>query len=160
MISLKNILWIAVCAALVLSVALFVSSPRTLTKDRPLQMTLQPTRTISLAGTSVHVAIADTESSREQGLGGITSLAGDQGMLFVFEKDGMYSFWMKDMLFSIDMLWISSDGRVVYIVPSASPATYPHAFTPHTLAKYVLEVPAGFATQHKIGVGSKLHFSP
>ena len=159
MISLKNILWIAVCAALVLSVALFVSSPQTLTKDRPLQ-TLHPTQTISIAGMSVHVAIANTEAAREQGLSGISGLAGDQGMLFVFEKDGMYSFWMKDMLFSIDMLWISSDGRVVYIVPSASPATYPHAFTPHTLAKYVLEVPAGFATQHKIGVGSKLQFSP
>ncbi len=122
-------------------------------------LTLHPTQTISIAGTPLHIALATTDAEREQGLSGITSLAEDQGMLFVFPKDGIYSFWMKDMLFSIDMLWVSQDGRVVYIVPSSSPATYPHAFTPNTPARYVLEVPAGFATEHEIGVGSKLDFS-
>ena len=152
-------------AAATLAAALFLLSS-TLTKDRPLytkdgplQTALHPTQTISFAATTLHVAIADTEASREQGLSGITSLASDEGMLFIFPKDGMYSFWMKDMLFSIDMLWISFDGHVVSIVPSVSPATYPHAFTSSTLARYVLEVPAGFAAEHKIGVGSKLHFS-
>lgn len=118
---------------------------------------VQPTQAISIAGTRLHIAIADTDAKREQGLSDITGLASDEGMLFVFPRDGVYSFWMKDMLFSIDLLWIDSTGRVVSIVPSASPATYPHAFTPNTLARYVLEVPAGFSVQHEIEVGSKLH---
>ena len=155
----NHALWVVGLSATAIAAALllfFMFSQTALPSEG---LTLHPTQTISFAATTLHVAIADTEASREQGLSGITSLAMDEGMLFIFPKDGMYSFWMKDMLFSIDMLWISFDGLVVSIVPSASPATYPHAFTPSTLARYVLEVPAGFAAEHKIGVGSKLHFS-
>ena len=82
----------------------------------------------------------------------------DEGMLFVFPSDGKSSFWMKDMLFSIDMLWIDADGRVVFIVPDASPASYPKSCTPTTQSRYVLELPAGFAMQHTIEVGSKVTF--
>ena len=121
-------------------------------------LTITPTRMISVGGTDVHVAIADTEPEREQGLSGVSGLKEDEGMLFIFEKDGIYSFWMKDMLFSIDMLWISSEGRVVFIAPSVAPDTYPHAFTPDTPARYVLEIPAGFAAEHEIAVGSKVAF--
>lgn len=114
---------------------------------------LNPTHTIIIGDTSVHVAIADTEASREQGLSGVRGLAPDEGMLFIFESDGRPSFWMKDMLFAIDMLWISSDGRVVFIAPSVSPDTFPQAFTPDTPARYVLEVPAGFSEKHSLEAG-------
>lgn len=113
------------------------------------------TRTIATEDTIVQVAVADTEGTRTRGLSGYAPLEEDQGMLFVFEDDGVYSFWMKDMLFPLDILWLDASGRVVHIEQDVAPATYPASFTPDSAARYVLEVPAGFATEHEIGVGSK-----
>lgn len=117
-----------------------------------------PTATITIGTEQLRIARADTPGSRELGLSGITSLSDDEGMLFIFEEDGRHAFWMKDMAFSIDILWISSGGRVVFIAPSVAPETYPQAFTSDSPARYVLEVPAGFATEHGIEVGSKVVF--
>jgi len=119
---------------------------------------IMPTDTLILAGTSVRVAIADTEALREHGLSGYSGLAPDEGMLFVFPSDGTYSFWMKDMLFSIDMLWIDAQGRVVDIEKAVSPDTFPQAFTPDSPSRYVLEVSAGFSDKHTIVVGSKVEW--
>ena len=76
-------------------------------------------------------------------------------MLFVFTEDGKYAFWMKDMQFSIDIIWLAADGTVVYIVPNLSPATYPQTYTPDTPARFVLEVPAGFVAAHSVRIGDK-----
>ena len=85
----------------------------------------------------------------------VEGLTEGEGMLFVFETDDLHSFWMRDMLFSIDILWIAMDGTVVHIEPSVSPDSFPQTFTPPTPARYVLEVPAGFATEHGIEVGTR-----
>ena len=153
MISSKKILWVGIGAAALVAAALFVTFCGLRT---PSHISLHPTSTVSLDGFPVRVVVADTPAERAQGLSGVGGLAEDEGMLFVFPKDGEPSFWMKDMLFPIDMLWIDAAGRVVFIVPSVSPNTYPHAFTPNTPSRYVMELPAGFAMQHKIEVGSKL----
>jgi uncharacterized membrane protein (UPF0127 family) len=116
---------------------------------------LQVSRTMTLDGLTLNIAVADTESLRERGLGGVRGLSDDEGMLFVFPEDGIYSFWMKDMLFPIDMLWLDAQGSVVYIENSISPNTYPKAFTPDSPARYVLELRAGFSEQHDIRIGSK-----
>src|SRR3989338_5701660 len=55
---------------------------------------------------AVRVTVADTPESRERGLSGRDGLASDEGMLFVFQNDGYHTFWMKDMLFSIDIIWL------------------------------------------------------
>lgn len=109
--------------------------------------------TIQLDGQTIHVTIASTDASRELGLGGRTGLAPDEGMLFVFRQDGLYQFWMKDMRFSIDILWLTADGKVIYIVPNLSPSTYPQAFGPAAQARYVLELSAGYAAAHGVKVG-------
>lgn len=109
---------------------------------------------------SIRVEIADTDAERARGLSGVTSLASGEGMLFVFDEDGIYSFWMHEMLISIDIIWIDAERTVVHIEHAVSPSTYPSAFTPGTPARYVLEVPAGFALEHEIEVGSKLQISP
>ncbi|MDO8575927.1 MAG: DUF192 domain-containing protein, partial [bacterium] len=80
-------------------------------------------------------------------------LAADEGMLFVSPEDGGHAFWMKDMLFPIDILWISADGRVVYMAENVSPDTYPQSFRPDAPARYVLELPAGYAGAHGVSVG-------
>lgn len=78
-------------------------------------------RTVELAGQTVHVAVVDTPIARQRGLSGRQGLAGDEGMLFVFPQDGKYSIWMKDMLFSIDIVWIAADGGIVDMVQNVSP---------------------------------------
>ena len=109
--------------------------------------------TIQLDGQTIHVAVVDTPVARERGLSGRQGLAGDQGMLFVFPKDGVYSFWMKDMLFSIDIIWISADGTITDIVQNLSPDTYPTAYTPSKPGRYVLELPAGYVKAHNVHEG-------
>ncbi len=111
--------------------------------------------TITLKGTAIRVMLATTAAEREQGLSGKAGLAPDEGMLFVFDTDGEYAFWMKDMLFSIDMVWLSSEGKVVYIAKDVTPATYPASFAPSAPSRYVVELPAGWADAHGIQVGDQ-----
>lgn len=117
---------------------------------------IEPTANIRVANIPVQVADADTPQEREQGLSGTTRLSEGTGMWFAFEKDDQHSFWMKDMRYAIDIIWISRDLRVVYIEHSVQPDTFPDAFTPPTPARYVLEVPAGFAERNGIAVGSEV----
>ena len=76
---------------------------------------------VEIGGSIVNVAIADTPESREQGLSGRPGLAANEGMLFVFPKDGRYAFWMKDMQFAIDITWISYSKEIVDIRESVGP---------------------------------------
>ena len=75
-------------------------------------------------------------------------------MLFVFDEDGDWGIWMKDMQFPIDILYISQNGSVVSIDANISPNTYdtnpPEVFYPPLAVRYVLELPAGFAAAHTI----------
>ncbi|MBI5457929.1 DUF192 domain-containing protein [Candidatus Kaiserbacteria bacterium] len=115
-------------------------------------------RTIQLHGQTVRVSVADTEVARERGLSDRPGLAADEGMLFVFPRDGKYGFWMKDMHFSIDIMWLSADQQVVYMAQNISPDTYPQVFRPNVLARYVLELPAGYAKEYTVTVGDKMTF--
>lgn len=115
---------------------------------------IMPMRTISIEGKPLRVAVADTDALRAQGLSGSSPLAEDEGMLFIFAEDGTYSFWMKDMRYAIDILWIDAEGTVVHIEKNVAPETYPASFTSHSPARYVLEVRAGYADQHDIQIGS------
>lgn len=119
----------------------------------------QPTGSTAKIGDAVvKIAIADTPASRQQGLSGHPGLKSDEGLLFIFENSERVGFWMKDMLFSIDMIWIDDSGKIVYIKKNATPASYPEVFTPTTNAKYVLEVVAGFTDQNNISVGDQVEF--
>lgn len=100
--------------------------------------------------------VADTRASRELGLSGRNGLRSNEGMLFVFDFSGRYGFWMKDMNFPIDMLWINQNGVVVKIEPNLSPSSYPNTFINDAPAMYVLELAAGRAEEYGIFLGSKL----
>lgn len=122
------------------------------------QKTGMKQETITLKNVPITVDVAETELEREHGLSGREGLGENEGMLFVFQSDGMYAFWMKDMKFSIDMLWIAKNGEVVYVVPSVSPDTYPASFAPSKDARYVLELPAGWAASHGVKEGDTVSF--
>ena len=113
---------------------------------------------VRIDGNSINVAIADTPALQALGLGNRDGLQSSEGMLFVFNVDKEYAFWMKDMRFSIDMVWISAAGNIVYLEQNVSPATYPQDFVPTSPARYVLELPAGYALSHGFKVGDIVTF--
>jgi len=100
-------------------------------------------KTLEIGGQILSVEIADTATLRSKGLSNRPSLQTGTGMIFIFDKPDIYGFWMKDMNFPIDILWIDADWKIVSIEKNVSPDTYPKTFTPSKPIKYVLETNAG-----------------
>ena len=91
--------------------------------------------------------LAKTEAEREKGLMNRTSLDSNKGMLFIFDKEDIYSFWMKNTLIPLDMIWINQNNKVVFISKNAQPCKtlICPVITPTVNAKYVLETNAGLS---------------
>ncbi len=87
--------------------------------------------------------LADTPQRRQLGLSGRTGLGNNEGMLFRFEDEGIYCFWMKDMKFDIDIAWVDYSERMVHFEENVSPSTYPKSFCNERPVQYVLEFKAG-----------------
>lgn len=111
---------------------------------------------ITVGEADIVAEIADTNTKRTRGLSGRNILEGNEGMLFVFEKPDHYGFWMKEMNFPIDIIWIGEDMRVRGITEHISPDTYPEVFYPPAEVRFVLETSAGFARSHDIKNGDLL----
>ena len=109
--------------------------------------------TLVIGSTSIAVSIADSDLERVQGLSHTEALPEGAGKLFVFERPGLYGFWMKDMRYSIDIIWLDEEMNIVTIKESVAPESYPETFYPSTESLFVLEVPAGFSTAHGVRVG-------
>jgi uncharacterized membrane protein (UPF0127 family) len=107
-------------------------------------------------GVDILVRVADTEKTRELGLSNFKSLPSDQGMLFVFPHPDTYGFWMKDMNFPIDIVWIDQNGIIIDRVINADPSSYPRTFIPKATALYVLEIPANSAGQYGLIIGTSV----
>jgi uncharacterized protein len=118
----------------------------------------QPQTIVQVGSASVRAEVADDEASRQRGLSGRDSLAPDAGMLFVLPNDSP-SFWMKDMRFPIDVVWIR-DGRVVDVALRVQPPAGPDAplptFSPRFPANQALEVNAGWIEQHGVARGDRV----
>ena len=118
--------------------------------------TLSTSSKVILKEKTFFVEIADTDQRRALGLSGHAPLSENQGMLFIFDTPAVYEFWMKDMKFALDIIWIDENMKIVYIQKSAQPESYPEVFNPRVKSLYVLEVLAGQADALKIGVGDTL----
>ncbi|MDB5265718.1 MAG: response regulator MprA [Parcubacteria group bacterium] len=118
-------------------------------------LSIFPTATTT-PSSAISYEIVTSTADQERGLGGRANIPPDYAMLFVFPKDGTYGFWMKDMLATIDMIWLSDNGTVVHLEQNVAPSTYPHVFYPNTPARYVLEMRAGQAAARDLGIGSKI----
>lgn len=114
-------------------------------------------RTIKIGEVSIRAEVADTNQKRIQGLSGRASLGENDGMLFVYPQKGMYGFWMKDMHFPLDFIWIDGDTIVGFNenVPFLKNTQLPSYYPPEPIDK-VLEVNAGFIKKHSIGKGTKV----
>lgn len=104
---------------------------------------------------AVEVEVAETGEQKVRGLSGRNCLGYAKGMLFTYDLSGDYCYWMKDMNFAIDMVWIDDEQKVVTIREGVAPNTYPQSFCPDRPARYVLEVDAGFARQAGWRVGTQ-----
>lgn len=115
-------------------------------------------KTLKIDEATLNIEVADTNIKRELGLSGKKGLAENEGLLFVFDIEGYYGFWMKDMNFAIDIAWLNKNKQIIYIESNVSPATYPQVFKPSALALYVLETSANFFENHQIKIGDVAGF--
>ena len=129
-------------------------------------LTPEDIESVKIAGQDIRVGLALSEMEKSKGLSGRTNLKDDEGMLFVFTKPGKYYFWMKDMNFPIDIIWLApseggdaEDMKVVYIKKDARPELYPETYGPDQDAKYVLEVNAGFSENNNLKEGDNVLFT-
>lgn len=114
------------------------------------------TKKMTLGNSVVDVSVADSWPERIEGLSNTPYLPEHVVKLFVFDSPGLHSFWMKEMNYSIDIIWLNEDGEVVYIVESASPESYPAMFAPSKEALYVIETVEGFVKKSGLVEGSKV----
>jgi uncharacterized membrane protein (UPF0127 family) len=111
-------------------------------------------------GHAFSLFLAKTANEQEIGLAKYKSIAKDQGMLFIFEKSDYYSFWMKNMHFSIDIIFISNDKVVdVFQNVPVSPSNNLPVYTTRTKADKVLEVNAGLTKKYNIKISTKVRLS-
>ncbi len=106
---------------------------------------------------TLKVAIADEQMERNQGLMDVRTMAEDEGMLFIFEKNQPLSFWMVNTPLSLDIIYVNADSTIVSIYADTTP------FSDKTLpssapAKYVVETNAGYTLEHGITEGMKIKF--
>jgi hypothetical protein len=116
-----------------------------------------PTGTLVIAErVTVTVELARSVHEKVRGLSGRPALKPGRGMLFVYEQAQPIGIWMKDMRFSLDIIWIR-DGRIVHVEKNAPPLVPSGPERVYTATgEAVLEVPAGFAEQQKIRIGDRV----
>jgi hypothetical protein len=106
------------------------------------------------------VELARTSTERKNGLMLRESLDDNSGMLFIFDRDGIYPMWMKNMEIPLDLIWMDKDGKVVFIKENAQPCGEGECqnITPNSRAYYVLEINAGLVRAYRLEVGSTASF--
>ncbi|MEK7111720.1 MAG: DUF192 domain-containing protein, partial [Patescibacteria group bacterium] len=145
----KVVLLLAGTAIFIIAIGLLTQKVRT-----------QEKKEIKIDNQTLKVEIADSEEERKIGLSGRKKLEEDGGMLFIFESENVFpSFWMKDMLIAIDIIWIN-DGEVVKIDKNVEPepgknTTELTLYYPDKPIDYVLEVVSGFSDKNGVNIGDK-----
>jgi uncharacterized protein len=112
--------------------------------SHPVQKQTNP-QTIRINNQIITIEIANSADEQQRGLSGRPSLESNHGMLFVFANPSKTCFWMKDVLFNLDILWFNEQQQLIHKESDVSPDTYPKNFCPPKPAKYVLEVLGGTA---------------
>jgi len=114
-------------------------------------------------GGTLDVEVADRGDSRAVGLGNRDALASDAGMLFVFNSPLIPGFWMKDMRFPLDMVWIDADKKILGIARDVQPQpgdppSKLRFYRPESPIIYVLEINAGASARLGLQPGDSLDF--
>lgn len=106
------------------------------------------------------VEIVDSDIDRAEGLMFRESLCDDCGMLFIFDENGRYPFWMKNTLIYLDIIWIDENKEIVFITEKAEPCENEVCFSydPGVDSRYVFEINGGRADEIGLGVGDRIEF--
>ena len=121
---------------------------------------LENSSTVIMGDIEIPVEVVRTDAEITKGLSGRVSLDPNSGMLFVFQKSDKYRFWMPDMHFAIDIVWIEN-GKVAAIDQNISPIfdpKNPKFYTPPVPVRHVLELNAGFVADYGIEAGDAVTF--
>lgn len=113
-----------------------------------------PEAVVKIAGQEISAEVARTPKAWARGLSGRKNLGENQGLLLVFPQPSQRGFWMKEMKFSLDIIWIN-DGKVIDIAPNVLPANNKNIpiYYPRLPARLVLEVNAGFSEKYGLKIG-------
>lgn len=106
---------------------------------------------------TVKAEVASTDVQRQMGLMWRTTMAEDEGMIFLFEQEQPLSFWMRNTVLPLDLIFIDSEWKVVGSVENATPFTDDPRGVPG-LSQYVLEVNAGYVAKHGITPGTEVRY--
>jgi uncharacterized membrane protein (UPF0127 family) len=101
--------------------------------------------------------LAVTPQERARGLSGRRDISSSHAMVFVFDEPGLYGFWMNDMNFPIDILWVRNN-TVVHVEKNVSHLSPTIVYTPEVEATEVIEVVSGQSEEHGFGVGTKVEY--
>lgn len=107
------------------------------------------------------VAVADTNEEKARGLGGVEKIKDNEGMLFIFDLPGKYGFWMKDMKFPIDIIWIR-ENKIVWFsenVRLPKEGENLEVYYPPEEADKVLEINMGLVQKYGFKRGDEVSFS-
>lgn len=115
-------------------------------------------RKLEVGSQFYNIDYASTAAKREMGLSNRDSLPDDTAMLFDFGKPGKYCIWMKDMRFSIDILWVNANRQIVEMRQNVPPDSYPESFCPAEESSYVIELNAGEALRSGVSEGERISF--
>ncbi len=121
---------------------------------------LQPigVKEATLGMSNLTLFIADTDEEKTRGLSGILNMDHNEGVLFQFDSAGRKIFWMKDMNFPLDFIYVRN-GQVVEIKEDISPDTYPNNIINTLPADIVIELNAGYARKYNIRAGDFLELN-
>jgi uncharacterized membrane protein (UPF0127 family) len=110
--------------------------------------------------TCFHVELAVTPEERTRGLMQRNYLGPDKGMLFIFENEGDYPFWMKNTSIPLDIIWISGNKEVVAINRNSRPCGENPCLlmSPGRKSRYVLEINAGLSQKINLKMGEQVKF--
>ncbi|MBI2450807.1 MAG: DUF192 domain-containing protein [Parcubacteria group bacterium] len=170
MLNKKRIIYAIIFLAAVFSVVIFLKIATTKNKleflaveanivEKNIENKQKSTFPIKINGTEINVELADTEEKIIRGLSGRKTLGQDEGMLFLFKKPDIYSFWMKEMNFPIDIIWIDQNHKIIDISENLLPSSYPAMFRSKAPAQYVLEVNADWAAEKNVKIGAPVSLS-
>lgn len=157
-ITWKTLLVIAVFFITFTSTNILIASWKNILNSEQLQNFISGGKYLVIGDAKLKILLADSEEERVLGLSDKDHLDNDQGMLFMFGENGNHGIWMKDMKFSIDIIWLDSKFQVVDYVSDVAPESYPNVFKPKKPAKYVLEVNSGFIKANGIKIEDQATF--
>jgi hypothetical protein len=133
------------------------------TKSEELNATSLPNKVkITINNVILQADVALSSEEQTKGLSIKDSLNSNEGMIFPYESPRTLSFWMKDMKFPIDILWLDADKKVVHIeegLQPCSPLLPCPSYAPDVQAQYVLETVAGFSSANGITTGTPVKFN-